>query len=142
MGRFQTLTPTEAKIIEEKAVKAYDTSASTNVRSKYDDPEIILKIKSVFPFELFPDELIIKKDKVTLVNRTLPGTSMVRDMHIHDIAQAEADCGPIFGHLHVYPNLRTEQPLLIERLLRKDALAAREIIEDLITREKGITSTY
>lgn len=134
MNRFQTLSPRQAREIEENAFNTF-TSVSEKKEEKVDEnTEIVLKIKSVFPFELFPDELTIKKDKVTLINRTLPGTSMVRDMHMHDIAQAEADCGPIFGHLHVYSKLRTEEPLLIERVKRKDALKAREIIENLLVR--------
>ncbi len=141
MGRFQTLTPQQARTIEDNAIKAFTFTNAKKEEKVNEDPEIVLKIKSVFPFELFPDELIIKKDRVTLINRTLPGTNMVRDMHVHDIAQAEADCGPIFGHLHVYSKLRTEVPLLIERLKRKDALAAREIIESLIVREEP-RSTY
>lgn len=139
MGRFETLTPQRARTIEEEAVQAAKFSFSDT--KLYKDRDIILIIKSVFPFELFPDELIIKKDRVTLINRTLPRVNMIRDMHMHDIAQAEADCGPIFGHLHVYPKLRTEEPLLIERVKRKDVLRAREIIESFIVRKEP-RSTY
>lgn len=141
MGRFETLTPQQARIIEERAVKSFANTIPTKTRETYKDPDVFLKIKSVFPFDLFPDELIIKRDKVTLINRTLPGTNMIRDMHMHDIAQAEADCGPIFGHLHVYSKLRTETPLLIERVRRKDVLKAREIIESLLVRVEP-RSTY
>ncbi len=141
MGKFETLSPTEARILENEAIKDYDSPIPTKTQETYEDPDIILTIKSIFPFELFPDELIIRKDKVTLINRTLPRFTMIRDMHMHDIAQAEADCGPIFGHLHVYPKLRTEEPLLIERVKRKDVLRAREIIEDYLVRKEP-RSTY
>ena len=134
MKRFQTLTPQQARKIEENAFSAFTLANNKKEEKVIEDPEIVLTIKSFFPFELFPDEMVIKNDKVTLINRTLPGTSMVRDMHMHDIAQAEADCGPIFGHLHVYSKLRTEEPLLIERVKRKDVLRAREIIENLLVR--------
>jgi hypothetical protein len=139
MGKFETLTPQRARTLEEEAVKAAEFSFSNN--KLYKDLDIILIIKSIFPFELFPDELIIRKERVTLINRTLPRVTMVRDMHMHDIAQAEADCGPVFGHLHVYPKLRTEEPLLIERVKRKDVLKAREIIESFIVRKEP-RSTY
>lgn len=141
MTKFETLTPQQGRIIEDRAVKAFADTLPTKVRETYRDPDVILKIKSVFPFELFPDELIIRGDKITLINRTLPGTNMIRDMHMHDIAQAEADCGPIFGHLHVYSKLRTEIPMLIERVRRKDVLKAREVIESLLVRVEP-RSTY
>lgn len=141
MTKFETLTPQEGRIIEEKAVKAFADTIPTKVKETYKDPNVFLKIKSIFPFELFPDELIISVDKVTLISRTLPGTNMVRDMHMNDVAQVEADCGPIFGHLHVYSKLRTEAPLLIERVKRADVLKAREIIESLLVRVEP-RSTY
>ena len=86
--------------------------------------------------------MIIFRDRVRLITRTLPAADMVIDMHIHDVAQVEADVGPIFGQLQVYPKLRTEEALLITRLFRKDALAAREILEDLIRRVPIFSSTY
>ena len=147
MGMFATLTPTEAKMIEEQAVKAYEAGVNFvpdgNLRpSGSDTPDIIFRVRSVFPFQLFPDEMIIFRDRVRLITRTLPAADMVIDMHIHDVAQVEADVGPIFGQLQVYPKLRTEEALLITRLFRKDALAAREILEDLIRRVPILSSTY
>lgn len=141
MNRFKTLAPHEARIIEENAIKAFSTTIPKPIQETYEDPEIIYIVKSVFPFELFPDELIIKRDRVTLITKTMPGTRRVIDMHVQDIAQSEAACGPIFGHLHVYSKLRTEESLLIERIKRKDAFKAREIIESLIVREEP-RSTY
>lgn len=141
MTKFETLTPQQGRIIEDRAVKSFTDTIPTKIRETYKNPDIFLKIKSIFPFELFPDELIISVDKVTLINRTLPGTNMVRDMHMNDVAQAEAGCGPIFGHLHVYSKLRTEAPLLIEKVKRAEVLKAREIIESLLMRVEP-RSTY
>ena len=141
MTKFETLTPQQGRTIEDRDVKSFTDTIPTKIRETSKDPDIFLKIKSIFPFELFPDELIISVDKVTLINRTLPGTNMVRDMHMNDVAQAEAGCGPIFGHLHVYSKLRTEAPLLIERVRRAEVLRAREIIESLLVRVEP-RSTY
>jgi len=140
MQKFETLTPTEAKEIEEKAVRNFTEKRTVNPTS---DSDVILQVKSVFPLQLFPDELIVHKNKVTLINRTGPQMSQIRDMHLHDIAQVEADCGPFFGHLHVYPKLRTEEPLLIDRLSRDDTLKAREVIENMIEEDqRGRRSSY
>ncbi len=144
MERFATLSPQEAKILEEQAVKSYVGAEQSvpNGNGRHNGHDMILRVKSVFPFQFFPDELLVFKDRVRLITRTLPGTDMEIDMHIYDIAQVEADVGPIFGQLNIYPKLRTEGPLLITRIFRKDALAARETIEDLITRVPIVSSTY
>jgi hypothetical protein len=144
MGRFQTLTPQEGRIIEEQAVRTYGNNDffSPNGNSNHNGLEMVFKVRSVFPFQLFPDELIVFKDRVRLITRLLPAADMVIEMHMHDVAQVEADVGPIFGQLQVYPKLRTEESLLITRLFRKDALAAREILEELIKRVPIVSSSY
>ena len=142
MSRFQSLTPDEARKIEEGALESYKGKVPKKVRETYQEPDVIHKVKSTFPFQIFPDELIIRKHKITLINRIGPRMSQVRDMHVPDIAQVEADVGPVFGHLHVIPKLRTEDPIIIDRLTRKEALMAREIIEDLIQGGHGTASTY
>ncbi|MEX0617081.1 MAG: hypothetical protein WD231_04730 [Candidatus Woykebacteria bacterium] len=144
MGRFQALTPQEAKMIEDQAVRAYDNGVYSlpNGQGRPNGAGIIFMVRSVFPFQLFPDEMIIFADRVKLITKTLPASDMTIEMHIHDVAQVEADCGPIFGQLQVYPKLRTEEPLVITRIFRKDALAAREILEELITRVPIVASSY
>ncbi|MEX0617082.1 MAG: hypothetical protein WD231_04735 [Candidatus Woykebacteria bacterium] len=142
MAKFESLSSKEAKELEEEAVEHYKEKVPKKIRQTYQEPDIIHKVKSMFPFQLFPDELLIKKDKITLVNNVGPGMRRMRDLHLHDIAQVEADVGPLFGHLHVIPKLRTEEPLLIDRISRKEALQTRKIIEDLIESHQGIESTY
>lgn len=130
MTKFVPLDPKEAKRIENEALTSYlEEKSSKPDQSKVKD---VFIVKAIFPFELFPDELHIFKDKVRLISRMGPGMEKIRDMRIHEIAQVEADCGPVFGHLHLIPKLRTEQEVLIERLSRKQALEARDYIENLI----------
>ncbi|MDP2671038.1 MAG: hypothetical protein Q8P13_01075 [bacterium] len=130
MAKFESLTPEEAKALEEKALAEFASKTEKKIDPK--DANLVFKVRAVFPFQLFPDELIVYKNKITLVTRLGPQMNSLRDMHFHDIAQVEADCGPIFGHIHVVPKLRTEEPMIITRLTRKEALKARQIIEEMI----------
>jgi hypothetical protein len=137
MGKFSSLDPNEAKKIETAALDPYFSekqAKSENQSSLSAKDQPLLVIKSIFPFQLFPDELDVYRDKVTLINRLGPGMEKIRHLHLHEIAQLEADCGPIFGHLHIIPKLRTEETMLIDRLSRKNALAARDFIENLLDR--------
>jgi len=136
MTKFAVLEPEQAKKIEEEAVKKFISSVETKETAK--KPEPIFVVKAIFPFQLFPDELQVYKDKVTLINRLGPGMEKIRHLHLQEIAQLEADCGPIFGHLHIIPKLRTEEAMLIERLSRRKALEARDFIEELIDKPPEI----
>lgn len=144
MDKFETLDPKEAKRLEDEAVAKFTPvdkqKPKVEVSSKQKE-EPIFKARSVFPFELFPDELLVFKNRLTLVKNLGPGMTQVRHMHLHEIAQVEADCGPIFGHLHVIPKLRTEEPLTIERLWRKKTLEARDFIENLMDKPPEINES-
>ncbi len=140
MAKFETLTGAQAKRIEEEALKPFFSEIK---KSEKKEGELLFKAKSIFPFQLFPDELFVYPDRITLITRVGPRMSQMRDMHLHDIAQVEADTGPVFGHLHIYPKLRTEEPFLIDRLSRSEALKAREVIESMLTQElPAKESTY
>ncbi len=130
MTKYIALDPDQARKIEEAAVKKFTPSVpEKKVSTK---PEPIFTVKAIFPFQFFPDELQVFPDKVTLITRLGPGMEKIRQMHLHEIAELEADCGPVFGHLHIIPKLRTEEPMLIDRLSRKKALEARDFIENLL----------
>ena len=140
MAKYEPLDPEEAKRIEKEAVEQYLTK--NGVKPKL-PPGVLAHVKSIFPFKLFPDELIVKTETITLISRYGPGMQQTRTIHFDDVAQVEADCGPIFGHIHIFPKLRTETPLLIERISRKDALSTERLIEEIIeSHHKQHASTY
>lgn len=130
MTKYEPLDPEEAKKIEKEAVERY--LAENNGRKPKLAPGVLCHVKSIFPFQLFPDELTVRAETITLISRLGPGMQQSRTIHFDDVAQVEADCGPFFGHIHIYPKLRTETPLLIERLSRKDTLETEKLIEELI----------
>lgn len=140
MTKFKALDPQEARKIEEKAVEEY----SPKIEKKAEKTPIngkqqpILTLTSIFPFKLFPDKLLIFDDRITIIKKLGPGMEQVRHIHLKEIAQTEADCGPIFGHLHIIPKLRTEEVMTIDRISRAKALEARELIESLIDKPLDI----
>lgn len=135
MTKFEALSPQEARRLEAKAVQSFIGKVKKEEKKeppKEEPTGLIQKIKAVFPFQLFPDELLVFKHKLTLITRLGPGMGLERDMLLRDVAMIEADCGPIFGQLVVTPKLRTEEPMIITRLFRKEAIKAREIIEEIL----------
>jgi len=130
MTKFVALEPEQVRKIEAEAINKFTSTLVTKKVPK--KPEPIYVAKAIFPFQLFPDELQVYKDKVTLITRLGPRMEKTRNLHLHEIAQLEADCGPFFGHLHIIPKLRTEEAMLIDRLSRKQALEVKDFIEDLL----------
>jgi hypothetical protein len=131
MTKFEPLSPQEARKIEAEAVTKFMGKTPVEKKPKL-APGEIAHIKAIFPFQLFPDELIIKRETVTFINRLGPGMKQSRTIHFDDIAQVEADLGPIFAHLHIIPKLRTEEQMIIDRISRKDALATEKLVEEII----------
>lgn len=131
MTKFEPLSPQEARKIEVEAVAKFLKKPLVEKKPKL-DPDEIAHIKSIFPFQLFPDELIIKRETITFISNLGPGMKQSRTIHFDDIAQVEADLGPIFAHLHIIPKLRTEEQIIIDRISRKDALATEKLVEEMI----------
>lgn len=131
MSKFEPLSPSEAKRIEQEAVEKYLKTTSGEKDPKLASGEIA-HIKAIFPFQLFPDELIVRQETITLITRHGPGMRQSRTIHLDDIAQVEADLGPIFAHLHIIPKLRTEKEMLIDRISRKQALKVERLVEEMI----------
>lgn len=134
MGHFESLSPEKARMIEEEAIEKYKTKIPRKDRKTYTEPGTLHRVKSIFPLQLFPDELIVTKEKVTHLRNMGPGMREVIDIPLNDVVQVEADVGPIFGHVHVHPKMRKQEDILITRVWKKDALAIQRIIESLIKR--------
>jgi hypothetical protein len=62
---------------------------------------VLGEFKSIFPFMLFPDRLIVEEKRVVWINRMGPWLTKACSVMATDISNVEASHGPFFGHLHV-----------------------------------------
>lgn len=92
---------------------------------------VLGRFRSMFPFMLFPDELIVEEKRVIWRNWMGPGYTRVISIMATDISNVQASHGPFFGHLHV-GSLVGGPEILIERLSRKDCVRARALVEGII----------
>ena len=132
MTRFEVLTPEEVRRFEREAIKQFthDKNAHPHVESKAGSP-VLARFKSVFPFDLFPDELIVEEKRIIWITLFGPGMCEVITLAPVDINRIEASAGPIFGHLHIAIP-RHDIEIIVERLKRKEAFRARDLIEGLM----------
>lgn len=101
--------------------------------------EILFRSRTVFPFDLFPDTVIIDREKFTLVQRFFFFTAKIISVPMRDILSVEVDIGPFFGSLHLTSRYFFTNPQAIKFLWRKDALKLQRLLQgSIIATERGI----
>lgn len=97
---------------------------------------ILLDIKAVFPFDLFPDQVTIDETKVTIHSRYFFFTKEVRSIELKDIFNVSVSQGVLFSKLEITDRFFSQEPFTVEYLWKSDAEKARRIIQGLIIAKK------
>lgn len=101
--------------------------------------ETLFSTNTIFPFTLFPDSIMIDRDKLIIIRRSFFGVSKTVNIQLQDLLLVEADTGPFFGSLSIKTQQFTETVTRITYLTRKDTLQAQRLLQGFITaREKNI----
>lgn len=99
---------------------------------------VLFHAKTIFPFDLFPNDLIIDITKVTVVNRSFFLSGETQSIHIRDIMDVRVETGPFFSSLTMLDlGYIQRNKLHVNYLKKKDAVRARQIIEVLIAATKA-----
>lgn len=94
--------------------------------------KILLKITTVFPFTLFPDDVIIDPQKVNIIKREFFFSERIHSVFIRDISDVFIDTSIIFAGLRIIDRGFTENSIDINFLWRDEAIKARRIIQGLV----------
>ena len=97
---------------------------------------VLFSAKSVFPFDLFPDEIVIDENKVDIVYGIFFYSREVFSIPLMNINSAKSTTTLLFGELSIELEGYNENPLPVKYLWNSDALSARRIINGLITLQK------
>ncbi len=97
----------------------------------------LMRVKTVFPFVLFTDQLVIEENKLTFVWSLFFWSKDVRSILIKDISNITVETGLFFARILVTDQYFAKDNLIIEYLPKEKALEARRLIQGLIvsTRE-------
>lgn len=98
---------------------------------------IIYETRTVWPFDIFPNDLIIDLTKVTLVTRSFFFSGQTQSVYIKDIMDVIVETGPFFSTLRVVDSGFVQNKLAVKYLTRKSAARARQVIEGLISASKA-----
>lgn len=124
---------TEEKGIEE-AVISHAGKAEENRQAVEDmvnnSNRVLLKISSVFPWDLFPSNIIVEETRLTVVHRQL-FSSQAYSVDIKNISNIFINSSILFSQLTIVSDTFAENQIIVDRLRKKEAIFIRRIIEGL-----------
>jgi|GEM_PF-1004745 len=100
------------------------------LRSQSDEPLYVLK--TVFPFVLFTDKVIIRPNHVDVITGIFFGSATSTRLLVRDIRQVEVQFNPIFATLEIIPLGPLEQMMRVAFLWKEEAKKARRIVAGLM----------
>jgi hypothetical protein len=130
------------KKAEEEASRRLTRDANLN-GEKFDDvvkrsDTVLFKAKTIFPFDFFPNDLIIDITKVTVITRNFFFSGQTQSINIKDILDIVVETGPFFATIRVIDmGYLPTNKIHIKYLKKKDAMQARAIIEGLLAANKA-----
>jgi hypothetical protein len=92
----------------------------------------IFHTKAVFPFDLFPDEMIIDEVKINIFHREFFGSERIHSIPLDDVFQIAVNTTPFLSTLKITDRRFSDEPLTISNLWTKEAVRARRIIQGLV----------
>lgn len=97
----------------------------------------LMRVKTVFPFVWFSDELIIEENKLTFIWGVFFLSKNVRSILLKDISNISVETGLLFARINVMDQYFAKDAMSVEYLPKEKALIARRLIQGLIvsTRE-------
>lgn len=98
---------------------------------------VLLTIKTIFPFKLFPTYIVITPTKIDIVDRTFFFSEHIHSIMIKDVADIMIDTALFFADLKIVDKWYIEDVITTSWLWKSDALKARDIIQGLITSDKA-----
>jgi hypothetical protein len=104
--------------------------------------DILFKADTIFPLTLFPDTIILDREKLTVATRYFFKTAKIVSVPISSISSAEVDVGPFFGSLHMASKYFVQNTYLVNFLSRSDAMKLGHLLQGfIISQEKSIDLT-
>lgn len=96
----------------------------------------LYRCEAVFPFDIFPDQIIIDLNKVNIIKKMFFYTGRVHSVFIQDITDVFVSTSIFFATLEIIDSGFKENSIKIPFLKKDHASKARRIIQGLIVAKK------
>jgi hypothetical protein len=102
-----------------------------------DSQDILISVRTAFPFDIFPDTVAVDRTQVTITHRRFIMMGGITSIRIQDILNVTADVGPFFGLLTISTRyFDPDRPYQVRMLWRDDALKLKSVINGLVVAYK------
>jgi len=101
-----------------------------------DASAVLYRCSAVFPFDLWPNEIIIDAEKVSIIYHDFFFSESTYSVYLKDIDTMHIECGPFFATLKITHGGYQGNKISIEYLKKEDGKEARRILQGLIIAEK------
>jgi hypothetical protein len=93
---------------------------------------VLFKCSTIFPFDIFPDQVVIDENKLTIINQLFFWSSTTYSILIKNILGVTVSSGLFFSTLNIEVIGFEENPEPVKYLLNEDARKIKRIITGLI----------
>jgi hypothetical protein len=136
----ETLSAKDEKDVQEEAKKD-EVKKTKEEEEKLENlsrnsQQVLYKCRSVFPFDLFPDELSVEPTQINVKRKTFFFTNRLISVPIKNISDVIVQTAPFFASIKVVDQFFTENSFEIDYLKKGEACRARKIIQGLIIASK------
>lgn len=108
-------------------------------RLSRESEKVIMRLQAVFPFNFFPDEVIIDEAKVSVIHKIFFFSRQIRSIAHEDIFNVVVEHSILFATLEIADRYFIMEPLRIPYLKKDEAIQARKIIQGIIiAKQNGI----
>lgn len=92
----------------------------------------LVDIKSVFPFDFFPDRLLVNQRQVSVIKMVFWASYYSTTIPIENIQQVTVETNPFFGSLIISEKWAPTKRIKINYLKKNEAYDAKKIIQELM----------
>lgn len=93
---------------------------------------ILMRVATVFPFTIFPDEIVVSLNRVDIVVRPFFFSKQVYPLLIKDLVTLNVSTNIFFGSLSLEMRFHEQNPPIINYLWKGEALRLRRVITGLL----------
>lgn len=127
----------ETRLLDDADGQSQNMRSLADEESKVNDlfragRKILYKIKTLFPFDLFPDELTIDPIKVNHVHRMFFFTEQINTYLLENIKSITMENFLVFSKIILFDDKSINSGVVIGPFFRKDALKAYNLIHGLM----------
>jgi hypothetical protein len=94
--------------------------------------ERLFGFKALFPFDFFPDEVVLDRFKIVVIKRDFFLSQRVMTIPISGTIGVKVNSGPIFSQIEIFDPAGGQKTVIIEKVLNNHARRFRTLVEGLI----------